>query len=566
MCKIMDIDRVLIQSGILDQKGNNFNCYLCIFMIRRMQIATGSQINKTKYMIERLQSDCEILGELLGIPIDKRITVSELQESWHLYCENKDNQTAYDKALAFFVESIGNSFSKESDSFRLVDIVNQLVSRYEINEIFVDENNKQKLVSGIFSIIEYSTMPLQQKVASPSGFKQICREHWQKINKNKYDAILRKYAYMIYDYDHRLNEFIRFEEGSLNSDGNSIAIKKYVKPADDTIKNTETWFENIKESKGNGESPNEIIDLFKNNLTPIEDLMDNWQETFSKLSKYADNLQAQLNKHAAALREKYVEELNKRSREMQRLQLEGPYRVDKQTKKEIEELIEERNKVLEDMRKIQITPILHYKEQTKIETKLLIANDEVTHYIECLKATKDMRIAVLLVSVLLSLTVLFYAILQHNVFLPLTIVYPASYLFLTLIGMAILSVAPVLHYKSMIRKSLKKLKGEINDVAKKYELKAKNIQQNLNQCNALDDITRHIHWREYNTLAYNNRKNAKKWYIDRAIEHRARLSAFSDLYQSDFEAQPFNSFNYPNITDDGEVDDVVDCMLFWPNA
>ena len=564
LCKLIDIDRVLIQAEILDCKGNNFRSYLSVFMMRRMRVATGSQINDTKYINDRMMADCKLLSENLGISPEDRITVEEFKSAWKARCEDCGKKLSYSSALSFFVDNIENYLQGDANSFRLIDVVRRLIMRYEINEIFVDDNNKQMKVESIFKIIDYSTTPLQQKVTTSAGFKQMCSEHWKKIRASK--TVLNEYAQMIYSYEHRLNEFIKFEEGLLNSDGNSIPIDKYVKPSEDTVRNSGTWFEGDVRAKSEGESPNSVIEGFKKDLTPIGELMDKWLVTFEKLNKYADNLQLQLNKHAAVLREKYGEELKNRFNHFQALRLRGPRKVDNETKKEIKELEEERQKVLAAMKETQISPIFHYKEQTMIESKLLVANNEITHYIACLEATKNIHIAIVLVIVLLLLTTIFYMCLQLTVFAIPTLAYPLGYLFLTLLGMAILSSAPVFHYKGKIKRSLNKLEKDIEAVAKKYEAEAQNIQRNLNLCNILDDLTQHIHYREDAISAYNNRKNARKWYVDRAREHKEKLSDFTDLYKPDFKIIGFNTYNYPSITESGDVDDVIDCMLFWPNA
>lgn len=583
LCRIFDIDQALIKAGVLDFRGNNPNCNLTIIRINRINENVDTTINDTKYITHRLKRDFIKLCNHLGIPTDKLISLKDtiavlnnIKQQLSFDCQ------PYSESLSFFIQRVLNDINQQTlhitnenfevdgfnetintdNTFSLFQKVVDIVSRYDIYELFVDKNVRKQEIEATFRILDYLSYSFND---SNTEFRQQCKDYWQIVKNDKH--LIEKYAVIMSKYRHKLNYFVSYGSNLIIENDPLPGFPVYSLPRADKIRGKKTWYN----FDGNGESllssPNKTIDVFIAKLSPIAELKSRWLGTYDSLYKYTQNLQGQLIAYAESLKNDYTDILKRRAgRDF--IEENSVYKVSPETESEIVALEERREKVILKIKDTMITPDLLFSDQNKILNQLSQANADITHYISCLENAKEKRLMWLLLAFILTVTTILYVFMQLEILTSPANLFALVYMLITVTGLSIAYTFVLLHYKNLIKTTLIDLKTNISKSIKAYETNARTLKSNINQCNVLDCIKHQIAIRKHSQEASHNRSRARAWYVERAKAHIERMDDFADIIGAyGVKPQQYDikkdMDKYPIVADEGQIIDIVDCPLFW---
>ena len=558
--KILEIDHQLKRSGIVDYDGNNVDCCISVFVIHRLESNYDTQIDKTAYTDRRLAEECQLLADCLGLPESGIYDYEELKSCYEAY---KQQAAPSETIIRLLEQMIANA--ETAGRISVADYIKtHIVSKYLVNEQFVNNAKVREETCAIFRVIEYVTTDLPRSDANVIGYSDRCKDYWEGIMQIPLQQIEMKYAFLLGLYRDNLLHYIDYIDKTDDVD-DLDKLPECIVPEEDEIVAENLYYGNEENTEKKIQEPNKIIEEFEEHMSPDKVLSGKWESTFRSLMEYAEDMDKQLKAYQTELKHKYADIQMERQRKFV-ADIGKAYSSDRKTETDIEQLKDEREKVLTQLRESQIAPHILYQNQLNFENKIKHANENIEFYIDCIAAIKR-KTFLLLILILVSFLLLFYLMLQPGVIFSNSVIYAGAYFGLIIVLMACCWGIPRMRYRNNIKRCLKELKKSIESDLSNYKENAKKLRAYVNYSNILDYIERQIKLKEKAISDSNMRENARKYYLNKARSIADSVDSFDDLIKNNYKTgvAPLRDSNeYPRITGDGHVFDIVDCELFWP--
>ena len=562
LSKLLNIDYYLREAGIVNSSGDNPDCCINIFVVYKLVSNNDTQIDQTNYIDKRFSDECRILSNILGIHTDSDVSYESFKSVKEI---NKDN---VEKGQ--FFQRLFERMLLYAEQHKTINIENyirsNIVSKYNINELFVNNSRLSEENCATFKIIEYITSEMRSSPTNTIGFKDRCIQHWDAISSLPDAQIKKKYARLMGCYRANLEAYVKHVEQSSSDDTTLSKLPEYEIPHDDDINDDSSFFGSRKNTEKQLQEPIEIIEGFEAHMSTDRAIINNWETAYGKLITYSEDLNRQLKAYEIELRRKYTDVLKERQFSFV-VDSQKTFLVDKNTEIDVENLCDRREHVLEKLKESQIAPHIMYQNQLNLENKIRQANENIEFYIDCISAINS-RSFLLLILFLIAFVTVFYVLLQPSVLLPNGILFAGIYLALVAIIMSFCWGLPRRRYKENIKQCLNDLKKSISGDLENYKENARKLRDYVNYSSILDYLERQIKIRKKALTDSNKRENAKRYYMSEALSHINRLSGFSDLintyFTDDLQSILRSQSIYPQISGDGNIVDIVDCELFWP--
>ena len=557
LSRMIDIDYNLREAGVIDSSGFSVKCALNIFAIYKLENVELGQVNDTNYWNTRLISEWNTLLRLIGIDVltSDVITYKVIASAWENY--QKTNSVSL-SLKAFFSELLKRSNEDAICNF-VAYAIEHYMKRFNIFELFIDSRSISQEQNAFFKIIDYVYTELDE---SSDSFSENCINTWNKIKGNqdidiKYSLMLRSYKARLLDYENILS--LKNEQSDQSK---TISINL---PPDNAIYDSDSVFENENNLKQRLVNPSKIFSKFRKSLVKKAGLLSSWEDTYDDLLRFAVEINKCLKDYEVSLRRKYTCILKVRD-ESEEFDISDKL-DDIDLKSLREDLVSKRKTVMTNLENSQIAPRILYGDQLNLESEIRQLNDNVTFYIDCMLSVKYREFIILCLT-LLSVISILYAFLQHNVWFSANSIFAAAYLFITFALMQIFWIAPKIHYGKLISDCLDESQAKIDVYKQNYEANAKKLSKYVNYSNQLDFVESYI--QRIDLKLYKNRKSSdiNRYYSQETRKILNAIDSFDGLinrYENLQEAETNDKeIKYPEIDADGDVEEITNCEIFWP--
>jgi len=588
LSRLLDIDHDLKQSNILIRSGLGVQIAVNLIMIYEANAVKSIHALDDPYMSSsRLADDCYLLLKEIGVPDDKKNDLDAIRTAWDQYIKahinqhngtNKSKDSFTDSSLYVFFtdllkqyESDNEKVSKGSTNVSVLHALREVLNGYQIFELITDKQNRNKDINTLLKVVEYSTTDYSasEGMGKTMSLTETCAAHWQKIIQADDIEIQKKYARMLSEYKDRLSRYAANAEKGYASSDTESTLPDSVIPSDDDISVNDSIFESENAKRNKKINPKELVQGFKDKLSPVSTLLGRWEATYKQVSNIFSQLSESLEKYSGLLGEQYSRKLKLRKDEERAWHIKA-YVKGADTEQEIEMLSGQEKKLLEKMNQPHMTPSLCFQDQLNMETALEQHDSNIRHYIKCMQSVSAKNFFLLIV-VLLGFVALTYGLFQpYNFETTTTALYFAGYIVISFILMLFTWRLPINYYKRKLIICLSELESEMDKYITGYFDRAKQLHEYINLLNKIDYTERHIHLKKRAVKTTEWIVNARSWHINQVKIHLEKLEFFSGLigtYKPDpsLADKDYVLENDP-IVSRNHIDDVIDNKLYWPQS
>lgn len=534
----------------------------------------------------RLMRDCGLLFQEMGIDHSKRM---ERQELATYLCQYQKRETS-DHALCNFMSAflkvfVGDALvpdayaddelfaaekADENNDGLLTDFISfvkEKLANYQVYEEMVDKNNRRGNILAQLRVVDFINMSVDEKEFQheESGvipLRDRCRKNWKIISEDT--ELEYRYAAMLHQYRIDLqNAEMDLEKPDISSPTSKPIPPKQI-PSENEIHSSEGAFTSD-DLQQQGYDFHEILEKFATNKFSPKSMRNEWEGVYQRVKCGLDKMDYDLQSYAEDLSSQYSALLEKRKKDT--AAWDSPlYIADDSVQKAMSELDYERDARLKDLQSPHMSPSLKFQDQLNMENSLEQSNMDIQFYIGCMQKVTIGNMFLLL-AVLIVLTIGHYTFLQPYVFQDSASL--AEYL-IYIAGIMILMLctwrAPYRYFRNKLKKCIKKLQNDMDSYIRGYFEKAKHFKDYINDLNQLDYIHRYsrLQHRAYETKTklskgYLWHKSQVKVHLLKLKFFRELINAYSDQFREDEPAQT----DLPTALGD-QVEDVIDCPIYWP--
>ena len=311
--RLLNIKYTLTKVGVINPNIVNVDCSISIFVLYRVLANRDTNIEQTNYLNNRFRDECNLLSGKLNLVFDQPVKAEELRNAYESYRTlNEAGEALNDliKGLLISADAHGEVI--------IIDYIKENILRwYNINELFIVNNNESAKRCATFRTIDYITAELYESVTQNISFNDKCIETWKRIKALPVNEIFNKYARIMKCYDADLSAYVRcVNNNAIAKEDESSEFASIEIPNDTAIEDNKSLFASDVSIAKKLKEPDELINSFKLHL-PVKDveLKKGWGALYKALIDYSKDLRKKLKDYELALNELYLEGLRERQKE-----------------------------------------------------------------------------------------------------------------------------------------------------------------------------------------------------------------------------------------------------------
>ncbi len=558
LSKIVSIDYSLGNSNIPGYKFvGHLGC--CVSIIAPFKVKDYTRGLNNYYFSYQFNEEFNCIAEELGVDVDALDNKDMLVVYINEYKENND----YSKSLVYMLERY-----IENDAFTTLSgyIKDVLFSYFNFNELSYYYDNFCDTVA-MFKIVDYLIRKPENN-QNIVEFINNCNKLWVDVLSQDDSTVLQKYASCLDRYKSNLKDFYDYPTMIYGKNIRINDLPIIAIPTDKDIDYVYSCFSKGIKTEERKSDTDKIINSFLSRMSPLKNIGDKWETTFTQLMDYSKNLSNKLFEYEFELKNIYLSKVS-HYKGQQVVDQNKCYNVDKrEVDSSVKFLNNARENVLKNLKSSQVAPRILYQNQLNMENKVIQTNENVSFYISCIKSISA-KSFIFLILTLIILLAIGYCWLQPNVFFGINSYYAALYLAIILFIMACGWVFPVIYFKTLIKRDLKLLKKGLSEDLINYNKNAEKIRSYVNYCNQLCyiDMLLSVNYKALNDqnrriYAWDHYKKEAQTIVERVNDFKGIIDEYS-TYKHDSD-DPNVIMKYPKINKNGTILDVSTWELYWP--
>ncbi len=441
-----------------------------------------------------------------------------------------------------------------------------LLFNYRVYERFINRSDRREETLSFLRLTDFVNHPTEPTLdvsnrTTISTLAERCDKAWEEVWEDK-DAKSR-YAKMLASYSQKLRASAQALDNPAFPTGINTMLPPLNEPGESAIVSKKGAFDEDSEEKRRREDVLEKLQNYVKKRFYGKNFREQWNQTYQEIWDVLNNLKGSLRIYAQDLSRQYTEILAER-KAATTIRMNEELAAKPEAKEQLEIVDEKKAKILNKLKEPHMNPAMSFQDVLNSEQRLEQASKNISFYLDCIRETVFSNF-LLLLAVCAGFFVLHYTVLQPYALTGAdTLFYYLVYIAAAIMLMFAAFGLPYGYYSRCVKSCIKALSDELKVYIRGYYERAKYFSEYINYINRLDYLTRHHNLLSRALKRGHNLTMGQLWHRDQILKHLQMLNYFSGLIES----APVSTLDTKavdvSVISNGQIADVVDCPVYWP--